>query len=503
MPLSRRAFLLGSASAAILAACSSSEEDAEETASSTTSTTAETSVDLPTPAAPATALAGAPFTLGLASGDPDASSVVLWTRLVGAEGDHEVAWEVLDARTERRVAAGIATATTADGHAVHVVAEGLEPDGRFVYRFHTSEHASPDGRTRTAPDGAAEELRFAFASCQDWRDGYWPAHDHLAEEDVDLVVFLGDYIYEGPSGPESVRPHDGPETVTLEQYRARYAQYRAHPSLQAAHAARPWVVVWDDHEVDNDFAGGADDIRERQAAAYKAWWEHMPVRMPAPTGPALDINRVVRWGELASFFTLDGRQFRSDQACGGGLGPACPEMDDPARTMLGTEQEAWIATELQRSDAKWNVVANQTLMADSEIAGFVNFDQWDGYPAAQRRMLEVLSTVSNAVVITGDVHASAVSDLRLDDRVVGVELLGTSISSEFPSDLAGLFETAAVGAGALMADALRRGYVRCTVTPTSFTADYRVVESVLVETSPVSTSSSWVINRDQPGVKPL
>jgi len=495
--ISRRSFLLGTLALGVLGACSDDDRDTDGTAGTTTTTT-EPDVDLPTPAAPAVALAAAPFGLGVASGDPDRDGAVLWTRLLGAEGDHEVAWEVLD-EDGRSVAAGLVTATPADGHSVHVVAD--LPDGWCTYRFHTAEHTSPDGRVRKAP-AESDELRFAFASCQDWRDGYWPAHAHLAEEDVDLVVFLGDYIYEGGDGEGQVRQHGGGECETLEEYRARYALYKAHPALQAAHAMAPWLAVWDDHEVDNDYAGDSE-ADERRAAAYKAWWEHMPVRMPAPTGPALDINRTVEWGGLATFVTLDGRQHRSLQACGGGLGQACPEVDDAARTMLGAEQEDWVADALAATDSTWHVLANQTVLAPSEIFGFVNLDQWDGYAPARARLFDALRSVRNAVVVTGDVHASAVGDL-VDDggERIGVELVGTSMSSSFPPDLVEAFELAAQAAGAQMADARHRGYVRCTVTPASLTAEYRVVDSVAVETSPVRTSSTWVIEAGE-GVRPL
>ena len=501
MEISRRRFLIGSAALLAVGACSGDDDDSDAAADATSTTTSTPPVDLPTPAAPAVALAAPPFGLGVASGDPDEGSVVLWTRLLGAEGDHEVAWEVEDA-DGRRVAAGLVTATAAHGHSVHVVAD--VPRGPLTYRFHTAEHTSPDGRTRAAPSGSTDECRFAFASCQDWRDGHWSAHEHLAAEDVDLVVFLGDYIYEGGDGGGQVREHGAPECTTLDDYRARYALYKAHPSLQAAHAARPWIVVWDDHEVENDYAADSEPD-ERRAAGYQAWWEHMPVRMAAPTGPALDINRTVRWGDLVSFITLDGRQFRDPQVCRGGIGPTCPDADDPARTMLGSRQEAWVADALAGSETAWNVLANQTILAPSEIVGLVNLDQWDGYTAARARLYEAMRATSGVnVVITGDVHASAAGNLvDADGTALGVELVGTSLSSSFPPDLVDLFEVAATGAGAAFADAHHRGYVRCTVTPERLTADYRVVESVAVESSPVSTASSWAVNASEVGIRPL
>lgn len=512
MSLSRRQFLLGGASALVLAACSGDDDAAAPTTTATTTST----VTVPTTSAPATPLVGPPFALGVASGDPDAGSVVLWTRLLGAAGEHPVVWEVAtDDAFSTLVAAGAASAVDEDGHSVHVVADGLEPDSWYWYRFTAGDHVSGTGRARTTPEpGAdAERLRFAFASCQDWQDGHYSAHEHLAAEDVDLVVFLGDYIYEGGPSSSSPRSHDGPEVISLDDYRARYALYKSDPNLQAAHARAPWLTIWDDHEVDNNHAGvtpdaGAPDVDyvARRTAAYRAWWEHNATRLPKPTADALEIHRSLEWGALASFFALDGRQYRTDQPCEAELGPSCDERDDPSATMLGAEQEAWIAEALPGSASTWNIVANQTVMSPSPIqvgpTTIFNMDQWDGYPAAQRRMLEVLGRSSNPVVITGDIHASAVGDLRLDDAIVGTELVGTSLSSEFPIDLAAFFEGAARDAGAHMADAVHRGYTVCEVTPSTFRADYRIVESVLVPSSPISTSSSWQITAGTPGVTP-
>lgn len=513
MPLSRRQFLLGGASAAVLAACSGGDDD-----DATPSTTASTiPVTVPTTAAGATPLAGPPFALGVASGDPDASSVVLWTRLLGAEGDQPVVWELaIDDEFASRAAAGVARAVDEDGHSVRVVADGLEADTWYWYRFTAGDHVSPIGRTRTTPSSGADadRLRFAFASCQDWQDGHYSAHEHLAAEDIDLVVFLGDYIYEGGPSTTSPRRHDGPEVISLADYRARYALYKSDPNLQAAHARAPWLTIWDDHEVDNNHAGArpvagasATDFAARRAAAYRAWWEHNATRLPKPTTDSLEIHRSLTWGTLASFFALDGRQYRDGQACGGELAASCAEREDPARSMLGNEQEAWISEAMPASASTWNVLANQTMLSpapvDLGVTTLFNMDQWDGYPAAQARMLDVLGRSGNPVVITGDIHASAVGDLRVGDAIVGTELIGTSLTSAFPEGLAAFFEDAARSSGALMADAVHRGYVLCEVTPSTFRADYRVVASVLESRSPISTSSSWKISAGTPGVSPV
>jgi alkaline phosphatase D len=515
MPLSRRDFLLGATSVAALAACSGGRSDSTNRGGSTASGTTTT--------APVPPLPGQPFTLGVASGDPAAGSVVLWTRLapqpISGGGmpaeDVPVVWEVAtDDAFVDVVASGVVNAEARYGHSVHATAEGLTDGVDYRYRFRAGEFTSPVGRTRTPPADGASLLQFAFASCQDFQDGFWPVHAHLAEEQLDLVVWLGDYIYEGGVNESAVRQHNGPEPTTLEGYRNRYGLYKSDSALQAAHAARPWLVVWDDHEVDNNYAGDssqdsvpADEFLERRAAAYQAWWEHMPVRLDPPAGATFEINRVLDWGGLASFFAIDTRQHRANQACGraSDLGESCPEVDDPARQILGAEQEAWLTEKMPGSSAMWNVLANQVIFSPSPIAvggtTVLNLDQWDGYPAARTRMLDVLARTKNCVIITGDIHASAVGDVRKGDQVVATEFVGTSVSSSFPEAFVAFFESAAATAGALMADARHRGYVRCSVTPTSFTSDYRVVETTAAPSSPISTSSSFVITAGQPGVR--
>lgn len=512
MPISRRRFLLGGASAVALAACSN---DSKRSAASPP---AARQVTVPTTSPPATPLLLSPFTLGVASGDPDATSVVLWTRLLGdLPRRQEVVWEVAtDERFMQLVAAGVATATADDAHSLHVVADHLAPDTRYWYRFTADAHRSATGRTRTTPRGASRRLRFAFASCQDWQDGFYTAHEHLAQEDVDLVVWLGDYIYESGNDAKGTRQHNSREAVTLDGYRARYALYKSDPHLQAVHARAPWFVIWDDHEVDNNYAGHAAengapkvDFETRKAAAYRAWWEHQPTRLPKPDGPSLVTYRSLRWGSLATFVGLDGRQYRDDQPCdrGSDLGAGCAERDDPSRTMLGRTQEVWVGKELRRSTSTWNVVANQTIFSPSGIplgpTEVFNLDQWDGYPAARDRMLEVLAKTSNPVIITGDIHASAVGDVRRGDRVVAVELVGPAVSSSFPAQYAALFEAAADAAGAAMVDARHNGYVVCDVTPDRFRARYRTVTTVKEPTSPVVTLSSWEISAGTPGVRHL
>jgi alkaline phosphatase D len=462
------------------------------------------------------------FALGVASGDPIPGGFVLWTRLAPeplAGGgmpsvDVPVRWEVAEDEAFRRVVrAGWTTASPRFAHSVHVDVRHLRPDARFFYRFRVGDQVSPVGRTRTAPPpGRGDRLRFLFASCQNWQDGFWPAWAFAPQDDPDLVVHLGDYIYEGGANPTAVRQHNSVEITTLDAYRNRYGLYKGDPALQAIHAACPWVVTWDDHEVENNYAGLIPQVPEeapgfaaRRAAAYQAWWEHQPVRLPPPTGPDLRIHRAVNWGRLARFHVLDTRQYRSDQACGtNDIGATCGDRTAAARTLLGAEQEAWLGRSLRKSRATWDVFANQIVMTAMPFGGPIfNMDQWDGYADARARFFDQLTAAGtdNPVVITGDIHAAGVGDLVGENpdgtpstEVHGTELVGTSISSGFPSELVAVAEQLI---GALphvrWVDARHRGYVRCDVDRKRLLASYQQAQSVLQPDAPVTTARTWVV----------
>jgi alkaline phosphatase D len=456
-----------------------------------------------------------PFTLGVASGDPLADRVILWTRLAPdplngggmPPADVPVLWEVAsDEAFTDVVATGTAVAEAQHAHTVHVDATGLAPDTWYWYRFTALAFVSPTGRTRTAPgEGCtADSLRFGFASCQNWTAGFYAAHRHLAAEDLDLTVFLGDYIYEGGGG--GVRPHNSGEIFTLLEYRNRYAQYKGDADLQASHAARPWLVIWDDHEVDNNYADdnheGGDPpaaFLERRAAAYKAWWEHQPVRLAPPTGPDLGIHRTFTWGGIADLLLLDGRQYRDDQACGDGLQVPCAGWDDPARSMLGAEQEQWLFDDLQRSQATWKVVANQTVFTKLPLGSAFNMDQWDGYPASQQRVHDALAGITNPIVITGDIHAAGIAELRADyddpdSAVIGTELVGTSISSTFPPELVDAAEAIISSLPWISyANARDRGYAVVDLTHDRMEATYRVVDDPTDPGSGVRTDTTHTV----------
>ena len=466
------------------------------------------------------------FGLGVASGDPDRHSVVLWTRLAPdpvngggmPPGDVTVKWEVAkDERFRRIVQRGRVTAKARWGHSVHLTVDGLTPGRWYWYRFTVDGQVSPVGRTRTTPHrGASDDLTFLFASCQNWQSGYYTAWAHAPAEDPDLVVHLGDYIYEGGASASALRPHNSPEIVSLADYRNRYALYKTDPALQAAHAVAPWVVTWDDHEVENNYTAlqpqnhpaETPAFPARRAAAYQAWWEHQPVRLPPPVAENLPIYRSVDWGRLARFHVLDTRQYRSDQACGEGLGPTCDARTDPTRTMLGAAQEQWLGRSLSRSRGTWDVLANQVVMTSMPLGGALyNPDQWDGYAGARTRLYDQFRAAGteNPVVITGDIHASGVAAL-VDEGpaspAVGTELVGTSISSSFDPALVDVAEQLMMALPHVeWVNARQRGYVRCDVTSDEMVARYRLVDTALQPTSPIATVTSWTITAGQVGAE--
>jgi alkaline phosphatase D len=468
----------------------------------------------------------------VASGDPLPDRVILWTRLAPKplEGggmpqqDVDLTWEVAEDEGFRELkASGTTTTTPRWGHSAHVDATGLEPDTWYWYRFRLGDETSPVGRTRTAPAAdatiGAEGVRFGFGSCQEWTNGYYTAYPHLVDEKLDLMVWLGDYIYEGGiGGDDSVRKHNSAQVVTLDEYRNRYGLYNGDPNLQAARAAQPWVVLWDDHEVENNYADDSSNkggdpaaFRQRRAAAYQAWWENQPVRMDPPIGPDLQIYRTLGWGQLVNFFVLDERQYRSAQICGNQLGVGnCADKDDPSRTMLGTEQRDWFFGELDKTKARWNVIANEVIMAKMPIAfgdpPVFNIDQWDGYSVERQMVVEKLASRPdlNPLVITGDIHAFGMADLKTSwdatGPVVAAEFVGGSITSAFP--LPGDARVLLAGADSIhYATGEKHGYAVMHLTEDEARCRFRAVDTVAVETSPASTIAEFVVKPGSPAAQ--
>ena len=456
----------------------------------------------------AAALGDNPFTFGVASGEPAPDGMVLWTRLatqpLTPDGGMParaipLRWEVYEDEVLRRLArAGRAAADPAFGHSVHVEVAGLRPGRPYWYRFLADGIASPVGCTRTAPASGApvDRLRVCFASCQKYEAGYYAAWTHAVADTPDLILFLGDYIYEADPDPKALRPHRNPEPVDLAGYRVRYATYRLDPLLQAAHAAAPWVVTWDDHEVANDYAGllsemnaPIDQFRRRRAAAYQAYYEFMPLRAAQrPTATEMRLYRTLDWGRLAQFQIVDDRQYRGARACQPperlarhrkylSLTPDCAGRHDPGRSILGTAQERWLGDALGHTQATWNILAQQTLMmpyrkhdpgrlADGAI--FYSEDTWSGFPEARERILArwQAAKVSNPLVMSGDIHSFAAGELyseRGDGAPVAPEFVGGSITSlEHDATLRGDMMSQH---GFRFAENAVRGYGRADLTP--------------------------------------
>ncbi len=474
-----------------------------------------------------------PFKLGVASGYPTPDGFVLWTRLIAAQeaGPIRVRWEIFaDDALRKSVAAGEATAEAEWAHSVHVEVKGLEDDRPYWYRFTAGDARSPVGRSRTAPlaSSSPARVRFAFASCQQYEQGYFGAYRHMVADELDLAVFLGDYIYESSWGRDHVRKHDAPEPYTLADYRGRYALYKTDPDLQAAHAAMPWVVIWDDHEVDNDYADDRPEdgmerepFLERRAAAYRAYYEHMP--LPArmrPEGPNMRIYTQLGWGALARFFLVDNRQYRSWHACPrpgrkGGSNTldvtACPRLGAPGRTMMGRAQERWLDFAFRDSHADWNVLAQTTTMAQFDQKPGRGrrawTDGWDGYPAARERLLRsmVERHLANPVVIGGDVHSFNLCELKLDfddpqSPVLASEFVGTSITSQAWSQER-MRQYLPDNPHIVFAESTYRGYTRMEVTPKLLSADLRAMETVQTRDAPCRTLATFVVENGHPGPK--
>ncbi|MEU1521916.1 alkaline phosphatase D family protein [Nocardia rhamnosiphila] len=505
MDTTRRRFLAGGAAASLLLA----------------GTTAAGSARFRAPRA-----LGDPFTLGVASGDPTPDGMVLWTRLAPDPGapdgsggmghapvtvDYEVAH---DDRFRQVVHRGAVVADRALGHSVHPEVRGLEPARWYYYRFRAGPAISATGRTRTAPAAGrpVPRLRFAFASCQAWNDGHYTAYDHMAAEDLDLVVHLGDYLYEYPIARDRpgtpIEPGLRHEPRDLAGYRMHYAWYKADPALRRAHAAFPWLITMDDHELADDWAGEAARVsvdrdrlapifRARRAAAFQAMYEHQPLRLAQlPSGPRIRMHRRYRFGDLAEFTMLDTRQFRRGDS------------------ILGARQRDWLIDSFANSAARWQVLGNQVVLGrtdhDAGPAAVLSADAWDGYPAERAAVLAAAArSVRNLVVITGDRHENYAADLRADPAdprtpVVAAEFTGTSITSGGDGiDIGGRGTELLAANPDLKFCNGQRGYARVEVDAQEWRTDFRVLPYVSRPGAPISTRASYVVEDAVPGVRPV
>lgn len=476
-----------------------------------------------------------PFGLGVASGMPRPDSVLLWTRLAppgeevaerDARAPCKVRWEVFaDEALRQRVAQGEQITHAGRAFSVHVQVNGLAPQRTYWYRFSCGDAVSRVGRARTAPAAGApvRRLRLALASCQHYEYGYYAAHREIAGRDLDAVVFVGDYIYEGSiNAANAQRRHDAPMPHGLDEYRARHALYKRDPDLQAAHAAHPWILTWDDHEVVNDYAAdrepaptGTEQFLRRRAAAYRAYFEHMPLAL-APEGADMRIHDRFAWGDLADIWTLDCRQYRSHHACGdpqmshGRMVTDCAQLADPARTMLGAAQERWLAEGLSASTARWKLLAQSTQVSSTSIEapkGRQNWtDAWDGYPMARQRLLQGIADakVHNVVALGGDVHRFVAADLRVvpndaGSPVVASEFVGGSVTSRGASRAA-MAKMQQDNADIAHARGDERGYALLDIDREAARCEFRATPHPAVKDAALSRQALFAVEAGRAGV---
>lgn len=530
--LDRRHFLAGAAATAALitAGCSddTSDRSADDGGPGGASASSTTTPQVDWDSIDGQAVPSEPFKLGVASGDPLPAAVILWTRLapdpLAADGsggmdddDREVGWELATDETFAEVVAqGSVTATASHGHAIHVDATGLEPATTYWYRFRCGGETSALGRTRTLPEGDVERFRLAVANCQMLDGSAYAAYRHMLDEELDVVLHLGDYIYEypgvGAAGGGSEPTH---MVTTLTDYRLRYASYKLDEDLRNAHAAVPFVVTWDDHEVANNYAGNTlpantpeDEVKALRTAAYQAWWEHLPVRLDPPEEDRLDVHRAFTVGNLARLHVLDQRQHADLPPCRTDEGPNtdmgnCEEVGAP-RTLLGDEQEAWVADSLAEGGVTWNLLGNPIVLAGIDIgtdSPQFYLETWDGYPQARLRLIEALAASTNPVVLTGDYHQGMVLDVHQvphdpTSPIVAPELMAPPISSMlFSADVSPRTPH-------LREQTDAHGYMTVDVTPDRVTAEFRVLDDVTDPQSTVTTASTWVVDAGDPVAHP-
>ena len=483
-----------------------------------------------------------PFLLGVASGVPRNDEVVLWTKLIinqsdlaGPQGAGEpvwVEWELYaDEQLKQLIRKGKELTHEELGHSVRVKVGGLQAATTYWYRFIAGDAISTVGRTKTAPapEDPVRSLRFALASCQHYEAGQYTAYKDIANQELDFVLFVGDYIYETNLNERlAVRRHKGGEPKTLEQYRERYALYKSDDLLQAAHAAHPWILMWDDHEVVNDYANDLepaytepDIFLKRRAAAYRAYFEHQPLwlgpDMQSPYQASMRLNNRFVWGQLAELWTLDCRQFRSHHACskpgsaGGRVVMSCNELDDPTRTMLGFEQEAWLGDGLLNSKRQWKLLAQGTQISSTKIStplGRATYTEaWDGYAVARERLLKNIQSnnISNVVTLGGDVHMNVAANLRLESNsqsepILASEFVTTSISSRGLSD-SSVEMIKANNADILHMRADERGYALIKVDPLRVNCEFRTTPTPAGKADVLSVQARYYVDAGVPGPK--
>ena len=482
-------------------------------------------------------LRGGEFASGVISGDPTARGITLWTRVDGVGGTGGVKLEVArDKGFDKVVARKTLTAKASTDHTVKARITGLKPHERYYYRFETKGEDSPVGRFQTAlPKDSKETVRFAFFSCQEYSFGYFNAHELLAREDVDFVVNLGDYIYSdialgapiGVRDPKFVLSR-GFSAVTKDEYRDRYKVYRTDAALRKMHSRFPMISLWDDHEVQNDYAGadpaggavsGDPYSTQRRNTAYDVFFEQMPT-FPVRRG-SRRLYHSANFGRHVDLFVLDERQYRAAQPFGNGRTPAGPELGAP-RALLGKQQLDFARGGIRRSKATWKVIANQVVMMPIKLDDqtFDAWDAWQGYPVEREALLKTIEGVEDVVFVTGDYHAFIAGDVRTaEGKTVAAEFVGGSISSSTEPEVNAIVRVPGWGTPDAPAippeelarrvaanpwyselDYLHHGYVVCEASKSSFKATFKKLKTVRRKSTSLASRRTYTVRKGRAGV---
>jgi alkaline phosphatase D len=464
-----------------------------------------------------------PFYHGVASGDPMSDRVIIWTR-VTPDTTHNggpilVSWKMsTDTSMQNIVASGSTLTDASKDYTVKVDVAGLQPSKFYFYEFIALGKNSVVGRTRTAPSGDADSVRFAVVSCANYEAGFFNVYKVIKNRnDIDAVICLGDYIYEYETGGYAPNANanrtwePANEILTLTDYRTRYSTYHLDEDLRKLHQQFPFIVVWDDHESANDsWKDGAQNHQPnegswaiRKSNAKQAFFEWLPIRQTGPQNDPYQIFRNIQYGDLLELIMLDTRLHGRDQQAGttGSI------VNDPNRQLLGTDQFTWLGNRLSNTNARWKILAQQVMMAPLQVGGTAfNGDQWDGYPAERTRVYNhiIQNNINNVVVITGDIHSSWANDLPLPSYnsstgagSVGVEFVTPSVTSPGLNIPGGASVIQLANSHVKFCNLNQKGFILLDVNKNRTQADWFFVSTIDQPSSAFTHARSHYVNNNE------